>query len=95
MTTDDERDKRIRARAYELWENDGRRDGDHERHWHEAAREIDAEGHSGLASDLQPGGVQPGSGPGRGAGSIGSEGAGRANTPARGAGSRRSTAKKR
>lgn len=42
MTTENERDNRIRTRAYELWENDGRRDGDHERYWHEAARQIDA-----------------------------------------------------
>ncbi|WKL25413.1 DUF2934 domain-containing protein (plasmid) [Sinorhizobium meliloti] len=66
MTTENERDNRIRTRAYELWENDGRRDGDHERYWHEAARQIDAEGHSGLASALQPGGTQPGGGPARG-----------------------------
>lgn len=32
MTTENERDNRIRTRAYELWENDGRRDGDHERY---------------------------------------------------------------
>ncbi|WP_457813506.1 DUF2934 domain-containing protein [Sinorhizobium meliloti] len=44
MTTENERDNRIRTRAYELWENDGRRDGDHERYWHEAARQIDAGG---------------------------------------------------
>jgi hypothetical protein len=94
MTTDNERDNRIRTRAYELWENDGRRDGDHERYWHEAAQEIDAEGHSGLASDLQPGGTQPGGGPARDVGSIGNEGPEKAKAPPRGAGPRRGTAKK-
>ncbi len=94
MTTDNERDKRIRARAYELWENDGRRDGDHERYWHEAAREIDAEGHSGVASDLQPGGMQPVGGPAGGVASIGRKGPDKVKAPPGGAGPRRGTAKK-
>jgi hypothetical protein len=29
MTTEDERDERIRRRAYEIREKDGKRDGDH------------------------------------------------------------------
>ncbi|MGN7753994.1 DUF2934 domain-containing protein [Sinorhizobium sp. 22678] len=94
MTTDNERDKRIRARAYELWENDGRRHGDHERYWHEAAREIDAEAQSDLASDLQAGGMQPDGGPAGSVGSIGNEGPDKAKAPPRGAGPRRGTAKK-
>ncbi len=51
-------------------------------------------GHSGLASDLQPGGTQPGGGPARGVGSIGNEGPEKAKAPPRGAGPRRGTAKK-
>lgn len=97
MTIDDERDERIRRRAYELWEKEGKRDGDSERHWHEAAREIDdgtrpggpgpdGHGESGLASDLQPGRTKPNGGPGRGAGSMGSKGDNKAKTPPRGAG---------
>ncbi len=39
----DDRQERIRQRAYAIWEREGRRDGDHERHWHMAAGEIDAE----------------------------------------------------
>src|SRR5690349_7971648 len=36
-----ERQTRIARRAYELWEEEGRPDGCHERHWHKAAAEID------------------------------------------------------
>ena len=32
-----------RDRAYRLWEQEGRKDGDHERHWHQASSEIDAD----------------------------------------------------
>jgi hypothetical protein len=39
----DDRHERIRQRAHAIWEREGRRDGDHERHWHQAAGEIDAE----------------------------------------------------
>ncbi len=41
MTED--REERIRQRAYAIWEREGRRDGDHERHWLQAADEIDTE----------------------------------------------------
>lgn len=37
------REDRIRNRAYELWDADGRQQGSHEHHWHQAAREIDDE----------------------------------------------------
>jgi hypothetical protein len=37
---DQDRDKRIKARAYELWEENGRQDGGHEAHWHQAEREV-------------------------------------------------------
>jgi hypothetical protein len=36
-----EREARIRERAYELWEADGRREGSSDEYWNRAAREID------------------------------------------------------
>ncbi|MGK9286640.1 DUF2934 domain-containing protein [Sinorhizobium meliloti] len=42
MTEDDE--DRIRARAYEIWEREGRPDGGHERHWRQAQKELEEEG---------------------------------------------------
>ncbi|RVJ40003.1 DUF2934 domain-containing protein [Sinorhizobium meliloti] len=42
ITEDDE--DRIRARAYEIWEREGRPDGGHERHWHQAEKELEEEG---------------------------------------------------
>jgi hypothetical protein len=36
-------EERIRARAYELWEADGRPEGCEERHWHEAEAQVRAE----------------------------------------------------
>lgn len=37
----DEREDRIRARAYELWEAAGRPEGRQAEHWEQAEREID------------------------------------------------------
>ncbi len=37
------REERIRERAYELWEQNGRTEGQAEEHWHQARREIGAE----------------------------------------------------
>ena len=37
------RDDRIRIRAYEIWQREGRPDGRHEHHWIAATREIDEE----------------------------------------------------
>ncbi|MGK9261312.1 DUF2934 domain-containing protein [Sinorhizobium meliloti] len=42
ITEDDE--DRIRARAYEIWERERRPDGGHERHWHQAQKELEEEG---------------------------------------------------
>ncbi len=42
-TVTDDRQERIRQRAFELWEQAGRPEGDHEKHWHQAVREIEAE----------------------------------------------------
>lgn len=37
------REDRIRARAHELWEQEGRPEGAGERHWTQAANEVDAD----------------------------------------------------
>ena len=47
-----DRDARIRARAHEIWEKEGRPDGAEKQHWEQASREIDqqeAESGSGTA----------------------------------------------
>ena len=41
MTPD--RDERIRQRAHEIWERDGRPHGRHDEHWQRAREEIEAE----------------------------------------------------
>ncbi len=38
----DEREQRIRERAYEIWESEGRREGDEIAHWHRARQETEA-----------------------------------------------------
>jgi hypothetical protein len=43
----DDREERIRKRAHEMWERDGFPEGQDQAHWHDAAREIDAEIASG------------------------------------------------
>ena len=37
----DDRQERIRQRAFELWEQAGSPVGNHEKHWHQAVREIE------------------------------------------------------
>ncbi|MDX0439903.1 DUF2934 domain-containing protein [Sinorhizobium medicae] len=37
---DNQREELIRRRAYVIWEHEGRPDGQHERHWEQAAREM-------------------------------------------------------
>lgn len=39
-----DRDAEIRRKAYEKWEQEGRREGDHERHWSEAEQEVSLSG---------------------------------------------------
>ena len=39
---DMDREKLVAARAYELWEQEGRPDGAHERHWHQAILDVQA-----------------------------------------------------
>jgi hypothetical protein len=43
-TNGDDVDERIKARAYQLWEAEGRPDGRDREHWEQAAREIRGEG---------------------------------------------------
>lgn len=44
MSGDDtDRIERIRERAHQIWENEGRPDGRETQHWEQASREIDAE----------------------------------------------------
>lgn len=45
MTPD--REEKIRQRAYELWEAEGRPDGKQQEHWDRAVREINAEEEAG------------------------------------------------
>jgi hypothetical protein len=46
-----EREEKIRERAYELWQEDGRREGRSDEYWNRAAREID--GQSGESHEDQ------------------------------------------
>ncbi|RVD36409.1 DUF2934 domain-containing protein, partial [Mesorhizobium sp. M4B.F.Ca.ET.019.03.1.1] len=39
----DDRLEKIRQRAYEIWEREGRLFGNHDRHWSQAEAEIDRE----------------------------------------------------
>jgi hypothetical protein len=64
---DDEREMRIRERAHEIWEREGRPEGAQEEHWRRASEEIDAENQggssaaeSGVANPAQPGAAIPG-----------------------------------
>jgi hypothetical protein len=49
------REDRIRERAYEIWEREGRKDGDHERHWDEAEKEMRKK-ESGIGPSATPSG---------------------------------------
>ncbi|MBY5813338.1 DUF2934 domain-containing protein [Rhizobium leguminosarum] len=67
---DRDRENRIRERAHQIWEREGGGEGNQERHWEQATREIDAEnaaagegddgktGSTGLANGLQRGGTK-------------------------------------
>jgi hypothetical protein len=50
---DPDRESRIRKRAYEIWEREGR-SGDPEDHWVRAEREIDAEASQTSVEDALP-----------------------------------------
>ncbi|KAA3447892.1 DUF2934 domain-containing protein [Mesorhizobium sp. SARCC-RB16n] len=47
----DDRDDKIRTRAYEIWQREGGAHGDHDRHWHQAEMEIDREAALPLTAD--------------------------------------------
>jgi Protein of unknown function (DUF2934) len=49
----DEREDRIRQRAYELWQQEGTPDGKPDDHWYQAEREID-EGEGEIEGDDVP-----------------------------------------
>ena len=36
---DQDREERVRMRAYEIWEREGRQEGSHEAHWQQAEQE--------------------------------------------------------
>ena len=46
MTT--EREDKIRAKAYKKWESEGRKEGEHERHWAEAEHELNTDTADGV-----------------------------------------------
>ena len=48
--TDDRNDK-IKDRAYAIWQREGGAHGDHDRHWHQAQMEIDRESALPLTGD--------------------------------------------
>lgn len=56
------REDRIRERAYEIWEREGRKDGGHERHWEEAEKEMRKK-ESGISPSANPSGLGDPSGP--------------------------------
>lgn len=54
MTPD--REKQIRARAFEIWEREGRPEGREQSHWEQARREIDGESAASPAAGPLPSG---------------------------------------
>lgn len=43
---ENDREELIRRRAYAIWEQEGRPDGQEQRHWEQAAREMQGQGGS-------------------------------------------------
>lgn len=76
---DTEREEQIRARAHEIWEEEGRPEGREEEHWRRAAQELvgndqaDEAVDVGASSGLHPGGTLPAGGH-KSEGSIGTGG---------------------
>lgn len=50
-----DRERRIGARAYAIWEREGRPEGRDREHWDRATREIDAEGDDPAGTDGRKG----------------------------------------
>jgi hypothetical protein len=88
-----DRERRIEARAYDIWEREGRPEGRHHAHWDRAAREIDAADGGRSGAGIADGAGEPDTAgkPGRrrAAAAIAAEDAGTAPKTARG---RRTTA---
>lgn len=55
-------DEKIRQRAYELWELDGRRDGAEQDHWRQAREQLEAESQPAGSNNLDSAGVNGQSG---------------------------------
>lgn len=49
-----DREQRIRERAYALWKTEGEPSGHHDRHWEDAAREVDAQGAASAEAEVAP-----------------------------------------
>ncbi len=49
----DDREDRIRERAQQIWEKEGRPEGQQDRHWSEASAEIDAEERIGATDGIE------------------------------------------
>ncbi len=64
----DDREERIRARAHQIWEEEGRPEGRHHEHWRQACEEIDGGSGQCRAGDDRPDQAGPGGGPAAGAG---------------------------
>jgi len=80
-----DRENRVRQRAHEIWEHEGRTDGQEQEHWARAERDIQQQddklgseqqqsGGDGLPSGLQPGGTVPGGSPATMTRSLGIDG---------------------
>ncbi|QND65481.1 DUF2934 domain-containing protein [Mesorhizobium loti] len=54
MTMTDDRQERIRNRAHQIWLQEGQPAGHHERHWHQAAADVDQEDAAGKSAAKKP-----------------------------------------
>ena len=50
----DDRQERIRNRAHQIWLQEGQPAGHHDRHWHQAAADIDQEDATGKSAAKKP-----------------------------------------
>ncbi|CAN7621307.1 DUF2934 domain-containing protein [Mesorhizobium sp. LjRoot246] len=57
MTMADDRQERIRNRAHQIWLQEGQPAGHHERHWHQAAADVDKEDAAGKSAAKKPAGA--------------------------------------
>lgn len=60
MENGDSHEERVRTRAHQIWEREGRKDGEHDRHWQQALEELRNED-AGQSAEGSAGG-QTGSG---------------------------------